>query len=112
MASGSSIPVGVEMVLGSTYLRNSLSTASRGETAGDLPKNCHLPPSTAILKRQYRYARFNRSIPCRSRAAGQTGPQAENRERGQEERRWDAAIECGLCHDLRIDCKGRVHEGV
>jgi hypothetical protein len=35
----------------------------RGETAGDLPKNCHLLPSAAILEPQNRYARCNRFIP-------------------------------------------------
>jgi hypothetical protein len=37
--------------------------AARGETAGDLPKSCHLLPSAAILEPQNRYVRFNRSIP-------------------------------------------------
>jgi hypothetical protein len=30
---------------------------AQGKTAGDLPKNCHLLPSTAILELQNRYAR-------------------------------------------------------
>ena len=38
-----------------SHLKNSLSIVSReGETAGDLPKTCHLLPSTAILEPQNR----------------------------------------------------------
>ena len=40
---------------------------ARGEKIGDLPKNCHLLPSTAILEPQNRYARFNVLYPFRSR---------------------------------------------
>jgi hypothetical protein len=41
-----------------SHLKNSLSIASRGARGiGDLPKNCHLLPSTAILEPQNRYAR-------------------------------------------------------
>jgi hypothetical protein len=36
---------------------------ARGETAGDLAKNCHLLQSTAILEPQNRCAHCNRSIP-------------------------------------------------
>jgi hypothetical protein len=36
---------------------------AQGKTAGDLPKNCHLLPSAAILERQNPYTRCNRSIP-------------------------------------------------
>ena len=46
-----------------SQLKNSLSIASRGaRRLGDLPKNCHLLPSTAISAPQKRYARCNRSI--------------------------------------------------
>ena len=46
-----------------SHLKNSLSIASRGARGiGDLPKTCHLLPSTAILWPQNRYAHFNRSI--------------------------------------------------
>ena len=38
--------------------KNSLSIVSRGAKGiGDLPKNCHLLPPTAILGPQNRYAR-------------------------------------------------------
>jgi hypothetical protein len=41
--------------------RNSFSIAlPGGATAGDLPKNCHLLPSTAILEPRNRYTRCNR----------------------------------------------------
>jgi hypothetical protein len=44
-------------------LKNPLSIASRGaRRLGDLPKNCHLLPSTAILEQQNRYTCFNRSV--------------------------------------------------
>jgi hypothetical protein len=47
-----------------SHLKNLLSIASRGaRRLGDLPKNCHLLPSTGILEPQNRYARFNRCIP-------------------------------------------------
>ena len=36
---------------------------ARGEAVGDLPKNCHLLPSTAILEPQSRWARYNRFVP-------------------------------------------------
>jgi hypothetical protein len=43
------------------YLQYSSSIASRGaRLLGDLPKNCHLLPSTGILEPQDRYVRFNR----------------------------------------------------
>jgi mRNA-degrading endonuclease toxin of MazEF toxin-antitoxin module len=78
--------------------KKSLAIASRGaRRLEDLPKSCHLLPSTAISEPQNRYVRFNRSISFvapRGRA-GQPGPRAENRERGQDEPRWDVAIECG-----------------
>ena len=38
------------------------SHLARGRSLGDLPKTCHLLPSTAILEPQSRYARFNCSI--------------------------------------------------
>jgi hypothetical protein len=42
-------------------LENSLSIASGAAgSLGDLPKNCHLLPSTAILELQNRYTRLNR----------------------------------------------------
>jgi hypothetical protein len=44
------------------------SHRARARRRGDLPKNCHLLPSTAILEPQNRYAPFNRSIRCPSRA--------------------------------------------
>ena len=48
-----------------SHPNNSLSIASRGaRRLGDLPKNCHLLPSTAILHLQNRYSRFNRCIRC------------------------------------------------
>jgi hypothetical protein len=51
--------------------KNSLSNASRwGETTGDLPKNCHLLPSTAILEAQNRYDRFNSFIDQAERIQG------------------------------------------
>ena len=41
-----------------SHLKNSLSIASRGASrVEDLPKNCHLLPSTAILEPQNRYDR-------------------------------------------------------
>jgi hypothetical protein len=44
-------------------LKNSLSITSRGaRRIGDLPKNCHLLPSTAISEPQNPYAPYNRSI--------------------------------------------------
>jgi hypothetical protein len=73
-----------------SHLKHPLSAASRAaRRLGDLPKNCHLLPSTAILEPQNRYARFNRFnlfLAPRGRA-GQSGPRAENRERGREEPR-------------------------
>jgi hypothetical protein len=46
-----------------SHLKNSLSIASRGaRRLGDLPKSCHLLPSTAILEPQNRFVRFNRFI--------------------------------------------------
>jgi hypothetical protein len=66
-----------------SHLENSLSIPSRGgETAGDLPKNCHLLPSTGILEPQNRYDRLNRFnsfLALRGRA-GQPGLRAENRD--------------------------------
>jgi hypothetical protein len=63
-----------------SHLKNSLSIASRGgETAGDLPKNCHVLPSIAILEPQNRYDRFNSFLALRGRA-GQFGLPAEHRE--------------------------------
>ena len=69
------------------HLNNLLSNASRGaRRLGALPKSCHLLPFAAILSPQDRYVRFNRSIPFLTPRgyAGQPGPRAENRERGQE----------------------------
>ena len=46
-----------------SHLKNSLSIMSRGaKRIGDLPKTCHLLPSTAILYAQNRYTRFDRCI--------------------------------------------------
>ena len=88
-----------------SHLRNSSSIASRGaRRLGDLPKNCHLLPSTAILEPQDRLVRFNRFnsfLALRGRA-GQPGPRAENRERGREEPRCEVVTECHLSHDWRI----------
>ena len=85
--------------------RYSMGIASRGAPGlGALPKNCHLLPSTAILEPQNRYDRLNRfnsTLALRGRA-GQPGPRAENRERGREEPRCQAATECHLSHDRRI----------
>jgi hypothetical protein len=78
--------------------------------AGDLPKNCHLSPfwcrKTAAL-----IATVPFLLAPRGRA-GQPGPRAENRARGQEVSRRNVAIECGLCRDSKVDSKGRVHQGV
>ena len=79
-----------------SHLKNSLSIASRGaRRMGDLPKNCHLLPSTAILEPQNCYLRFNRfnSFLAPRGRAGQPGPRAENRERGREEPRCQAVTE-------------------
>jgi hypothetical protein len=47
----------------SAILKNPLSIASLGARwIGDLLKNCHLLPSTAISEPQNRFVRFNRSI--------------------------------------------------
>jgi hypothetical protein len=85
--------------------RYSMGIASRGAPGlGALPKNCHLLPSTAILEPQNRYDRLNRfnsTLALRGRA-GQPRPRAENRERGREEPRCQAATECHLSHDRRI----------
>jgi hypothetical protein len=76
--------------------KKSPAIASRGaKRLGDLPKSCHLLPSTAISEPQNRYVRFNRSISfvaLRGRA-GQPGPRAENRERGRQEPRCQAVTE-------------------
>ena len=61
-------------------LKNSLSNLPReAREFGDLPKTCHLLPSTAILEPQNRYARCNRFIPTLApRAyASPPGPWAE-----------------------------------
>ena len=61
-------------------LKNSLSNFPReAREFGDLPKTCHLLPSTAILEPQNRYARCNRFIPTLApRAyASPPGPWAE-----------------------------------
>ncbi len=54
-------------------LKNSLSIPLRGaRRTGDLPKNCHLLPSTAILEPQNRDApcnRFIRSLPFEAKTA-------------------------------------------
>ena len=85
-----------------SHLKNSFSIASRGcEMAGDLPKNCHLLPSTAILEPQNRYDRFNRfnSLLALRGHTGQPGPRAENREPGQEEPRWKVSPSLISSHD-------------
>jgi hypothetical protein len=85
--------------------RYSLGIASREAPGrGALPKNCHLLPFTAILEspnRHDRLNRFNSTLALRGRA-GQPGPRAENRERGRQEPRCQAATECHLSHDRRI----------
>ena len=45
-----------------SHLKNSFSIARPGREGGDLPKTCHLLPSTAILEPQNRYSHFNRCI--------------------------------------------------
>ena len=44
--------------------------------------------------------------------AGQPRRRAQNGEWGQEEPRWNVAIECRLSHDPRIDFNGRLHQGL
>jgi hypothetical protein len=79
-----------------SHLKNSLSFASRGaRLLGDLPKNCHLLPSTAILEPQKPLrplGPFHSFVAFRGHA-GQPGPRAENREQGREEPRCQAVIE-------------------
>ena len=64
---------------------------------GDLPKNCHLLPSAAILYRQNRYTRFSRFHSSSLEGApARLGPRAENRERA--ERNLGARLSpCAVC---------------
>ena len=61
------------------------SHRARARRLKDLPKNCHLLPSTAILPPHNCYDRFNRSnsFLAPQGRAGRPGPGAVNRERGR-----------------------------
>ena len=84
-----------------SHLKNSLSIASCGARRPEtFPKTaiyCHLLPfwsrKTATPVSTVSF------LPCPRGHAGQPGPRAENRERGQEEPRWKVATECRLSHD-------------
>jgi hypothetical protein len=83
--------------------KESVDRVAWGETAGDLAKPaiyCHLPPFSSA-KPLLPFQPFHSFLAPRG-YAGQPGPRAENRERGREEPRCQAATECHLSHDRRI----------